>query len=448
MDAVHRPGVRFYEHKTKTKTICVRNTRYVCFAKKSPVRKDVGDDVPLENVNWDPEGLLPSMPKQSHFERRGETISSAPDSVNAGKNISASYSAQEAQINPLLRPVESTRKSVSDRSVSQGGSAADVVPGNHRTPFAEVPVAPEEGLGATIEEAFRKVFVGAHAAPRVLKSFQSLRGGFEHESYIPGKGVLRASSFVEGLTAEPFPDVNSPDYAWLKAIEDRSSEIQSEFFDVMSQGEETIKSKGTNVWVPAARDDAVSYGPNWRTLVLQDRGAWEETNSSLFPKTRKIIEEVDAPTLEVFFARQQKGTGIASHTDNANFIQTSHIGIDVPEGKCWIKVGEFTREWENGKAIAMHTAFMHETMNEGDKDRYVLILRHWHPEMTGLERIATMFLFSCLDDPSPENIKSSQKVALKELKSLASSGMAASGFGVGAATKQPKSKKGGKKKRS
>lgn len=45
-----------------------------------------------------------------------------------------------------------------------------------------------------------------------------------------------------------------------------------------------------------------------------------------------------APTLEVFFARQQAGTGIKSHTDYVNFVQTSHLGLDIPKGDCWIKV--------------------------------------------------------------------------------------------------------------
>ncbi len=32
------------------------------------------------------------------------------------------------------------------------------------------------------------------------------------------------------------------------------------------------------------------------------------------------------------------GTGIASHTDFVNFVQTSHLGLDIPDGDCWIKV--------------------------------------------------------------------------------------------------------------
>ena len=104
------------------------------------------------------------------------------------------------------------------------------------------------------------------------------------------------------------------------------------------------------------------------------------------------------------------------------------MGLDVPEGECWIKVGDHTKQWQNGKIITMDTSFMHETANESkEKDRYVLIMRHWHPELTALERIATMFLFRSLDDSSPEGIKAAQKEASKAMKDLAAAGGAASG---------------------
>ena len=32
-----------------------------------------------------------------------------------------------------------------------------------------------------------------------------------------------------------------------------------------------LERQGNSVWVAAARDDAEGYGPDWRTLVLQDR---------------------------------------------------------------------------------------------------------------------------------------------------------------------------------
>lgn len=70
---------------------------------------------------------------------------------------------------------------------------------------------------------------------------------------------------------------------------------------------------------------------------------------------------LQAPTVEVFFAKQAAKTGIQSHSDGCNFILTAHLGLDVPEGKCWIKVGDEKREWKNGKAMAFDTHYYHET---------------------------------------------------------------------------------------
>lgn len=143
--------------------------------------------------------------------------------------------------------------------------------------------------------------------------------------------------------------------------------------------------------------------------------------------------------MEVFFARQKAGTGIKSHTDHANFIQTSHLGLDVPEGQCWIKVGDHTRNWMNGKAIVCDTSFMHETQNDGDKDRYILIMRHYHPDLTELEKVGVQFLYDALDEPSGPGIKQAQKKAAKALKGLVAvsskkkkgSSSAGGGFGGG-----------------
>lgn len=62
--------------------------------------------------------------------------------------------------------------------------------------------------------------------------------------------------------------------------------------------------------------------------------------SDLAQTTYSLSLPPAAPTLEVFFARQPPGTGIKSHTDFVNFIQTTHLGLQVPEGDCWIKVGK------------------------------------------------------------------------------------------------------------
>lgn len=39
------------------------------------------------------------------------------------------------------------------------------------------------------------------------------------------------------------------------------------------------------------------------------------------------------------------------------------------------QVGEHTRNWEAGKMLTMDTSFMHETANNTDEERIVLIMR-------------------------------------------------------------------------
>lgn len=159
--------------------------------------------------------------------------------------------------------------------------------------FAEVPtVAPEErGFGAQVEAAFLDVFAGVNAAPRVLDSFQRLCRGEEYVHLWPGKGVQRAGSFMEGLTAEPFPDIEEKGYEWLKDVEDHADVIRKEFQAAMKDPGSMLVV-GNRVWAKAAREEAVSYGPNWRTLVLQDRGVWDESNIKLFPKTHKLLLDI------------------------------------------------------------------------------------------------------------------------------------------------------------
>lgn len=368
----------------------------------------------IHDAAWDPEGLLPPA-QGGHFARRGlaqPPIDNAPPNtgVKGAQQIvsdgpSSAASLLLAKRTPQPRP----------------SPLAGVPPPPPTSPVGAdaIMTAPEMGIGAQIEAAFLETFWGERAAPRVLASFRRLRSGQEHVQLWPGEGLQRAESYIEGLSACAFPDPYSGTYPWLEAVE-KQADVIIEEFEAVTADASALQARGANVWVPAARKEAVAYGPSWRTLVVQDRGIWDPVNSLLFPRTKKLLMDVDAPTLEVFFARQQAGTGIASHTDNANFVQTSHLGLDIPEGKCWIKVGEHTRQWRNGKVLCMDTSFMHETSNESDRDRYVLIMRHWHPELSPLERLATLFLFAALDDSSPRGIKAAQKAANKAIKDLGS----------------------------
>jgi aspartate beta-hydroxylase len=136
-------------------------------------------------------------------------------------------------------------------------------------------------------------------------------------------------------------------------------------------------------------------GAGWTAFRLQRLGEWNRENMALFPKSTAIIQSLDIPLAVrgIMFARQLPGSGVQSHSDGRNFILTAHLGLAVPKTGCWISVAGVKKEWEQNKVIILDTSFTHETGNESNEERYVMIIDFWHPELTLSEREALQFIF-------------------------------------------------------
>ena len=76
-----------------------------------------------------------------------------------------------------------------------------------------------------------------------------------------------------------------------------------------------------------------------------------------------------------------------------NFCLTSHLGIDVPEGECWIDVGDQRREWSNGEVLLFDTSVLHRAENTADRTRYILMMRVWHPDLTEVSSLRPTYFF-------------------------------------------------------
>ena len=246
----------------------------------------------------------------------------------------------------------------------------------------------------------------ADEVSRVLESWRAMAAGHVHEAELPGfeadEAMLRqqANSYVDGLPVQLFYEDPAASYAWAHALEEQAQVVRDEFLSVVNS--DALERQGNNVWTGLAdiRDEStVAYGPEWRTLGLQDRGVWDPVNTKLFPKTTALLKQSGTPCVEAFFAKMPAGTSIGAHSDECNFHLTSHLGIDVPEGECWLQVGDERREWRNGKLMLFDTSVMHCAANEAAVDRYVLMMRVWHPGLTATEVDALSWIFKCLDEP-------------------------------------------------
>merc|ERR1712166_1222692 len=118
------------------------------------------------------------------------------------------------------------------------------------------------------------------------------------------------------------------------------------------------------------------------------------------PNTARLLGECGALSEvdEVMFARQPCQSGIDPHSDGKNFMMAGHLGLDVPEGACWIQVGSARHYWRNGKAMACNTAFTHSTWNDAtNKERFVLVVRFWNPNVTAQDRAVLKGLLKATD---------------------------------------------------
>lgn len=267
---------------------------------------------------------------------------------------------------------------------------------------------------------------------RVAKSFRDVIAGNTIEHGIGTEKHFRASSSVQNLEAVPFYENFDDDkFAWVRHLEANWEIIRDELATVT--GQENIAELGNNIWAPPVVEAANAYGPDWRTLVLQDR-EWDPINVKLFPKTTKLLRDdaMKVPCVEAFFARQSPGTGIKLHTDDCNFILTMHLSLSAPPNESWIEVAGERRYWSNGKSLVFNTSYFHQTMNESQtQDRVVLLIRFWHPQLTQVEREALSFLFQVVDDPDnhPAVLKAARELTSESVKGKKQVKPSGRGFG-------------------
>ena len=205
-------------------------------------------------------------------------------------------------------------------------------------------------------------------------------------------GHQPSEEHVDGLTANPYWDASTDttNFPWAAELESKSQIIIDEFeqFEKEKETEESVFS-GDSAW------QSKVMGSGWSAFRLQRLGVWNTENCAKFPKTYALLKELNIPLAVrgVCFARQTPGSGVQPHTDGRNFILTSHLGLKIPSD-CWIKVGEEQQTWTEGKLTTIDTSFEHSTGNPSDKDRHVLIIDFWHPELSEAERAGLEFIYN------------------------------------------------------
>jgi aspartyl/asparaginyl beta-hydroxylase (cupin superfamily) len=119
------------------------------------------------------------------------------------------------------------------------------------------------------------------------------------------------------------------------------------------------------------------------------------------PRTVAALEQVPLThigrrTPSAFFSRLEPGAHIPPHHGLLNCRIVCHLPLIVPAG-CWLRVGNETRGWEEGKLLMFDDSIEHEAKNPTGELRIVLIFDIWRPELTQAERMAISAIFGAID---------------------------------------------------
>jgi aspartyl/asparaginyl beta-hydroxylase (cupin superfamily)/Flp pilus assembly protein TadD len=185
---------------------------------------------------------------------------------------------------------------------------------------------------------------------------------------------------------------DNADFPWLRDVEAAHRDIRQELLDLLAQ--ERQEGFGPYVQRPPGEPinqwGELNYSPRWSAFFLWQDGKQIDEHCRRCPRTTEVTET--APLMRipgfapaVFFSTLDPHTRIPAHTGVTNARLIVHLPLILP-GQCHFRVGNETREWQDGKAWIFDDSIEHEAWNDSDKLRVILIFDIWNPLLSVAER--------------------------------------------------------------
>ena len=213
-------------------------------------------------------------------------------------------------------------------------------------------------LVAGLEEAGLLDDAGPPLQPRFAAYVAQLRDA--------GRATLQR---YPGLTARPWHDPAA--FGIVADLERHAVAVAAE---ARALGDAAFHAESENI---ARRGD-------WDVALLHERGRQVDEIVERAPVTTSVLARhrvIRGPAGLAYFSRLAPHTRIAPHAGPTNLRLRCHLALDVPPG-CGLTVGGITGGWTPGRCIVFDDSFVHEAWNDGERDRVVLIVDLWHPDLS------------------------------------------------------------------
>ncbi len=180
-------------------------------------------------------------------------------------------------------------------------------------------------------------------------------------------------------------------FPWLAELEAATPLIRAELEALLAAGDAGFApyvayppGAPVNQWA------ALNHNPDWSAQFLIEHGVPNPVMRARCPQTAALLDRLplfDCPGRGpvAFFSLLKPHSHIPPHTGATNIRSIIHLPLIVPEN-CWFRVGNDSRSWVQGEALAFDDSIEHEAANGSDQLRAVLIIDCWNPHLTLIER--------------------------------------------------------------
>ena len=191
------------------------------------------------------------------------------------------------------------------------------------------------------------------------------------------------------------------EFDWVAGIEAATPAIRKELVALVEAGADFRPYVEDDPDRPARDFHGLNNDRSWTAFYLWKDGRLVEENAARCPRTVEALRnvplsDIGSRTPAVLFSQLDPGAHIPPHHGMLNCRLICHLPLIVPPG-CWLRVGNETREWEEGKLLIFDDSMAHEAKNPSGEMRIILLFDIWRPELSAAERQGISAIFEAID---------------------------------------------------
>lgn len=186
---------------------------------------------------------------------------------------------------------------------------------------------------------------------------------------------------------------DTKDFSFLDPLVKNFSMIKGELLALLEKNKENQWLETFPHYVDSDKTKA------WKVFSFIFFGMKFPNNAALCPKTAELIYSIP-DIISCDYSFMKPNTHIQPHKGYSRMVLRCHLPLIVPAGHhCSLRVGDETREWEEGKLMIFDDSFEHEAWNKSDKDRVVLMFDIPNPLWNYTAEQISKYKIENIDDP-------------------------------------------------